>query len=304
MKTTDGLSSTRYAGLGTRFLVLPLAVLLAFCHGGGQPAASTPTGPVVPTVAPTTAPVAAQPLSVSCAKLPDGDPKANCHDDSPTFLADVDDAIDTLRREQSYLFNDNEVLNVGAYYIGIIRILDRKGLCAGFDGEELGVKTSNDYNDQFKILTSRSIVRSGKSAFLGTCYPAAFPAPQGPLPPAPSGCSLPSSRSIACGRPPEGAYYDEVMAAIDQLLKQKPQLFDFTDHAPGTDSPRITDLPGYYAGVIAFLVSKGYCAIFDGEEIQLKRTNEFTEHYKIDYSNAYVRTGPGTLRGSCYPAAF
>ena len=44
--------------------------------------------------------------------------------------------------------------------------------------------------------------------------------------------------------------------------------------------------------------------IFDGEEIQLKRTNEFTEHYKIDYSNAYVRTGPGTLRGTCYPAAF
>jgi len=295
--------TTNALGGGARLFVAPLALLLAFCHGGGQ-RSSTPTAPVVPTVAPTPPPVAPDPpLSASCAKLPPGDPNAKCRDDSPTFLDDVVDAIDTLRRERADLFNGDEVQNVGAYYVGIIRILDRKGLCAGFDGEELGVKTSNDYNDQFKILTSRNLVRTSR-AFLGTCYPAAFPAPQTPLPPPPAGCPLPSSRSLACGTEAQAVFYDDVAAAIDQVLRDKPQLFDFTQHVPGTDWPLITDLSGYYQAIIAILDGKGYCVIFDGEEVEVKRTNELTEHFKIDYSNAYVRKGPKTYRGTCYPAAF
>jgi len=38
--------------------------------------------------------------------------------------------------------------------------------------------------------------------------------------------------------------------------------------------------------------------LFNGDEVQL------TEHFKIDYSNAYVRKGPKTYRGTCYAAAF
>lgn len=274
------------------------------CGGGGQSAGHSPTVPIAPTVpAPTPVPTN-PPLSASCAKLPAGNPNAACNSDTPTFLNDVEDAIDTLRREQPGLFDGDVVQNVGAYYVGIIKILDRKGLCAGFDGEELGVKTSNDYNDQFKILTSRNIVRTGPRCFLGTCYPAAFPAPQGPLPPPPAGCPLASSQSIACGKEPQPAFYDDVEAAIEKVLNDDPQLFDFTQHVPATDWPLITDISAYYQAVIKILNGKGYCVIFDGEEIQVKRTNELTEHFKIDYSNAYVRKGPGIYRGSCYPAAF
>ena len=56
--------------------------------------------------------------------------------------------------------------------------------------------------------------------------------------------------------------------------------------------------------MVSHLSSKGYCAFFDGEEIQLKRTNDFTEHYDVNYSDKYIRTGSGIYRGSCYPAAF
>ena len=72
-----------------------------------------------------------------CPRAPRARPA--CPTEAPTFLADVEDAIDTLRGEQPGIFEGNQVLNVGAYYVGLIKILDRKGLCADFDGEELGV---------------------------------------------------------------------------------------------------------------------------------------------------------------------
>jgi hypothetical protein len=95
-----------------------------------------------------------------------------------------------------------------------------------------------------------------------------------------------------------------VAGAIDQLLQTKPGLFDFTQVAKGTEWPLVKDTHAYYQGIIDILVAKGYCGLFDGEEIQVKRTNDFSEHYDVNYADKYVRTGPGIFRGSCYPAAF
>jgi hypothetical protein len=63
-------------------------------------------------------------------------------------------------------------------------------------------------------------------------------------------------------------------------------------------------MSAYYAALIDTLVKQGYCAIFDGEEIEVKRTNEFTEHFDVNYADKYIRNGPAMYRGSCYPAAF
>ena len=52
------------------------------------------------------------------------------------------------------------------------------------------------------------------------------------------------------------------------------------------------------------LATKGYCGRFDGEEIQIKRSNELSEHYDINYADRYIRRGTGIFRTSCYPAAF
>ena len=43
------------------------------------------------------------------------------------------------------------------------------GLCAAFDGEELQVKNSNDFNDQYDIELSTQHIRRGPSAYASTC---------------------------------------------------------------------------------------------------------------------------------------
>ena len=73
--------------------------------------------------------------------------------------------------------------------------------------------------------------------------------------------------------------------AISQVISTRPDLFDASKTAPGTDWPTIKDFAGYHAAVIDVLSRKGYCGKFDGEEIQLKRSNEFTEHYDINFSD-------------------
>ena len=87
-------------------------------------------------------------------------------------------------------------------------------------------------------------------------------------------------------------------------MDDHPELFDFSDINPGTDWPRVTNIDAYQQGVVDLLAQQGYCAFFDGEEIQMKRTNEFSEHYDVNYKDEYVRRGDGAYRGACYPAAF
>jgi len=276
---------------------------LSVCGGGDSGSGSGPTVPIppVPTPTPAPAPGVGAPLSASCARMGLGDPKASCRTEAATFLGDVNQAIDSLRSQRPDIFDGDRVLNSGAYYVGLIKLLDQEGLCTGTDGEEFGVKSSNDYSDVFDLLTAKSQVRR---FYVGTCYPAIFPEAEATLPPPPAGCNLPSSRLVACGVDGEGRYTGDVTGAIDQMLKEKPQLFDFDDINPGTNWPRLKDANAYQQGVVDILVKKGYCAIFDGEEITVKRTNDFTEHFDINYSDRYVRNGPGTYRGSCYPAAF
>ena len=283
--------------------VAALGLSIGSCGGGGDSGSGTgPTLPIPATPTPPAAPTPEPPVSASCAKLPPGNPDpSKCQTEAPTFLADVEDAIRTLRQEQPGIFSGDQILNVGAYYVGLVRVLDRKGLCADFDGEELGVTNTRDYSDVFDVQTARNQVRQ---FYVGTCYPALVPLSRGATMPPPAGCSLPSSREIACGREPEGRFYADVSGAIGALLESRPDLFDFGDLNPGTNWPRVKDMSGYHSALVSSLAAKGYCGFFDGEEIQLKRTNEFTEHYDVNYSDKYIRTGAGIYRGSCYPAAF
>jgi hypothetical protein len=291
--------------LGVVLLVVAASILSVCGGGGGATTANGPTVPVTPTATPIPAPTAAPPLSTACTRLPAGNAAAACRTESATFQAEVDDAIRTLQVEQAPIFNDNEVLSVGQYYVGLIKILDRKGLCARFDGEELAVTNTHDFSDQYHVMASNRLVRIGPQSYRVTCYPAALPLADGALPPPPAGCSLPSSHEVACSRDNSGGVYlDDVLAAIAQVQRDKPDLFDFTQVNPGTNSPKLKDLDGYLASVVQILAKQGYCAQVQ-EELQIKRgSNTFSEQYKIDYSYQYVRTGSGIYRSSCYPAAF
>ncbi len=290
------------AGTRGRFVLVMAGAVLASVCGGGSKTPSSPSGPK-PTAAPTPTPVPTiAPVSQTCVRLPPGNAKANCNTQPPDFLGEVTSAIQTLQGEHPEMFNGDQVLNSGAYAVDFIKLLDSQGYCAQTDdGLEFSIKRNNDYSEEYSILSSKSVVRR---FYLYTCEPANFPLPNATPPPTvapPAGCTLPPSTYVACGHP-ESAYLDDVLAAIHQMLKDHPELFDYSDTRNGL--PRLKDPAAYHNGVVSLLAGKGYCGLFDGEEIELKRTDDFTEHFKINLSDVYVRTDPGIYRGACYPAAF
>jgi hypothetical protein len=163
------------------------------------------------------------------------------------------------------------VKSVGGYVVGVVRNMELAGYCADWDGEELQVKDSNSSSDQYDILTANGFIRRGESSYRATCFPAAFPLPKG-TPGQQPGCSLAGSRELACGRE-SPSFLADVEAALDQLIKDKPGLFDAGDNQAGTNFIKVLDVKGYTDGMVELLKGKGYCARWDGEEIQVKREN-------------------------------
>jgi hypothetical protein len=216
----------------------------------------------------------------------------------------VDDAINEVRATQPAIFDGPRVLSTGQFLVSVIGALDSRGICAGWDGEELAVKTSDSFNDQFDILTVAQTYRHGEGAYRSTCFPSAFPLPTEPPVPTPDCPQLPPSREITCGREPTSRFYPDVEAAIGQVLQEKPELFDFNDIAPRTDWPKIVNQDGYIQAMIQILKGKGYCARWDGKELQVKNTSDYNEQHAIILSLIWVRRGEGIYRSTCYPSAY
>ena len=275
------------------------ALTLGVCGGSSKDGPGVPSGPVVPTPTPAPTTPAETPLAASCNNLSPGSLNYRCLSTGATFQREVEDAISLVKAQRPEIFDDETVLNVGAYVVGVIKNLDKKGICATYDGEELAVRTQGDFNDQYDILTGTDLIRR---YYVNTCAPAVFPLAR-PLPPPPAGCNLGPSYEVACGVPPS-QYIDDVAAAVEQLQKDKPGLFEAWNIAPGRDWPAVKDFPAYYQGVIDILSKKGYCGRYNGEELEVKRTNEFSESFDINYQDKYVRLGPGIYQSACYPAQF
>jgi hypothetical protein len=282
---------------------LPLAAAIAasVCGSDGSPVGTAPSGSVPATTTTTTT---LPPLSRTCERLGRGDPAAACGEERQgTFQGDLEWAIDAIYDEHPEYFDGFQVHNVGGYYVGVIRILDRIGICAySTDGEELGVKNSAEFSEQYDILSARATVR--RNGYKGICLPASFPLDDPPLTPPPPGCTLPPSRWTACGEHPV-QYREDVLAAINQVLEQHPELFDLSDVSAGNRWPSITNMTAYENSVISTLTAKGYCVKNDGEQIAIKKdTNEFSENYDINFQDKYIRLGDGIFQSACYLAAF
>ena len=298
--------------LGPRSLVCALAVILAastlsVCGGKSPSQTTTPTPP------PTTAPPAtvATPPPTTCSRLGYVSPSNNCAAEAPNFQAQVEQAMSQLVAQHPEIFNLSEssgagqyrVRSPGRYYVGLIKNLEDQGICAGFDGEELQVKNSNDFNDQFHVMTSAFYMRRGAGAYRTTCTPAVFPTPPPPFPPN-HGCPLPGSLEITCDHEDETFYLADVGRAIDKVAKEHPEVFNFDNVQPGTDWFAIIDNDKYFAYMVQAMISLGYCSRFDGEELVVKKVNDFSEHFDIFAGEGYIRRGPGSYRSSCFPAAF
>ncbi len=238
--------------------------------------------------------------------------KETCRVEGTDYLDDVDEAIDELVAQQPHIFNLNQVaggggyliLSEGAFTVGVIKNLDKRGLCAGLYGEELAVAGTAGYSENFDIVDSRNFVRRGTSTYRSTCSPAAFTTPQAPAGNTP-GCSLPASLSLACTRE-DGEFSQMVESALDQLAQEQPNLFDTTDIQKGAPSNwyRVKDEAAYTQGLVKILLTKGVCARWDGEEINIKRNNVSSENYDILTAQGYVRRGTGAYQVDCFPAYF
>ena len=284
-------------------VVAVLLAALACGHDETPTTTSTPPPVAAATPTPTPVPTPSLPGAASCSRLPVQTREiGNCPRESPQFLGQVQRAIDEVRNQQPEIFNGSQVLSPGRLLVGVIENLDRQGLCAGFDSEELQVANSGAFNEQYDILTSRAVLRTDDSIYRATCSPAAFPTPRPPFNPTSPGCPLPSSLEITCGPERFGTYEGDVESALDQVIRQHPEAFEAQVHAP-----RVND--GYlnidHQWFIDAMVQRGYCAWWDSEEVQVKKVNRFSEHYKIFLSDGHVRrVDGGAYRSTCWPAAF
>ncbi len=281
-----------------------LLVTLVACGGGGKTPVAPPSSTPPPTPPPVTmATPEPPPGAMSCGRIGNGVATGyRCQVEGPTFLDEVGQAIDELMGEQPQIFDGNRVMSTGQFYVGVIQKLDKKGICAGFDGEELQVKTSNQFNDQYHLVTSSFNVRRGPSSYMATCYPAAFPTPLPPYIPAGT-CSLAPSREITCGRE-SSRYLDLVHAAVDEVARTHPEVFDTKDQKGQSGGYKILDGARFVQYTVDALRSQGFCARHDGEEFVVKKENTFSEHYDLELAEGYVRRGEGTYTSTCYPAAF
>jgi hypothetical protein len=232
--------------------------------------------------------------------------------ESSAYLQVVDEAIDdTVHRHPEYFdLNDIQgaggyrVLSLGGLTVGVIESLDRMGYCGGQYGEELAVKQNNNYSENFALTSSKGYVRRGSSTYRSTCTPASFTNTDPPVGNNP-GCTLNYSHALACSRELQRiVFLDQVMAAIDKVGKEHPEIFDFTSHAPGTNGVKVLHPDAYTKAVVANLLAAGLCARWDGEEINVKNTDDWSENYDILTADSFERVGEGAYRVTCYPAYF
>ena len=196
------------------------------------------------------------------------------------------------------------MLSPGQLFVGVIENLDRMGLCADFDGEEIQVKGSNDLNDQYHIITSNFILRRGESMYRATCFPASFPTPAPPLNPTP-GCRLAPSRSLTCTRELPSKYILDVDRAIDEGRPRAPRGVRLHPRtSPGRTGSRSSTTTATSRCMVEAMTSFGYCSIYDGEELAVKGENGFNEQFDILAGDGFVRRGEGSYRSTCYPATF
>lgn len=139
-----------------------------------------------------------------------------------------------------------------------------------------------------------------------------IPAPATPPPSAPR----PLSVIPPCAIPPnpvnencvkkQPVFGDQVQAAIDRALVERPELFDFKDIDGG---PRILDYPAYMVAVVAALGEAGLCGKVDPEgELAVKTSNAFNEQWVVASKAGYdPPAGNWVMRKYkvvCTPASF
>lgn len=131
----------------------------------------------------------------------------------------------------------------------------------------------------------------------GSPLPATSPSPL-----APSCAFGPGTLNTTCTRTSQ-TLLPQVNAAIDALVRQRPELFDLNS-AAGDGGYGVLNPDEYYKGVVAQLQGAGLCAGYDYKELQVRNSAETSERYDILLSTDHIRRGEGSYRSTCNPPDF
>jgi hypothetical protein len=141
----------------------------------------------------------------------------------------------------------------------------------------------------------------------GAPAPAPTPEPTPEPPPREgNGCGVPDNHppesSLKCTDDPQ-RFLAEVETAITAVTDGYPELFDFSSKKC-ENCYYVKDVDRYVGLVVQELAGMGLCAYWDGEEVAVKKNNNFSEQYDIILSSNHIRRGPGSYRGVCEPSWF
>ena len=133
--------------------------------------------------------------------------------------------------------------------------------------------------------------------------PAASPFPNGQpvwIPPGTFECALgPGNPDAGCGAGTPN-FAADVNAAVDRVIAEQIHLFPDRDI-----TSRVRDEEAVHLAVIQILQGQGYCAGWDLTDLQVRDSNEFSEHYDLFDARGFLYTDPARrVRSTCHPASF
>ena len=136
-----------------------------------------------PAVVPTATPVAVATPQASACGLPSlPDLRTECPKLSGRLWEYVEEGIQrTIRQHPEYFdFNDDlgggafRVLDRDKYIKSVVANIQAQGVCSREEVEEIQVKNTNEWHEQYNIWVSSGHVRHGPRSYITTCFPAQF----------------------------------------------------------------------------------------------------------------------------------
>jgi len=169
---------TRCASWPGRTALAGLIALTSVACGSDSAAPTPPTTlPPTPVTSPPVAPPTTASYGCPLPRLPDLG--ITCPKLQPKLKDYVDAAVDKAIREHPEYFNLNDSPGAGSYKVldreryvkSVVDNVRAQGVCAIEEKEEIALKTTNEFNEQYNIWSSSGYIRR---AYITTCFPAQF----------------------------------------------------------------------------------------------------------------------------------
>jgi len=90
----------------------------------------------------------------------------------------VESSIDAVMKAHKDWFRDEGpykmklLVDEGVYGRALISQINKSGACAGYYAEEVSVRKSPSFSENFDILTAQYYLWRGEGSYRSTCYPA------------------------------------------------------------------------------------------------------------------------------------